>query len=1049
MISKIDRLLREIEELDGRLLKNKRSEYIQEIIRFQNLSSSNFSSQVLFSPTNTLKQKQFIAACLLRLLCHNEKAIWEDTDFRIKTFSFFDEQLSDIYPSLRIGERTKNHEKLSYLKDLEQNILSEFKSIASGFTSLKAATDLRKRIMKALRKPANKILIQSFIDTSLISEERLKELFDSLKSYEEASGVARMETFHTVDATFSKYVRDVKQCASEFSAFCLENVFSKIHNLIRDDFGKSDIIKPATVKLLHTNRKYPFHKKNQKIELKLVLKNEGLGHAFDVRIEVLDADGLMSDFNQVIETEMKVESFNIVLYVTTLSNETASYSLLVSWSWKNYDKSSISKEEIFEFEPQREDIDWDNLKFRSPYSLQAVATEKELIGRKELVANIYANLISDTIESAMIFGQKRVGKTSIAKALGNKLQNEESFVPVFIKVGDLNTTSPQSLIKTLGDEIVEETIGHDKLSKFEIIRPTFDEVLSPPLARYFKQVKKNAPNLKFIIIIDEFDEIHSDLYRYTDIGSTFFHNIRSLSQEGTQIGFILVGGENMQIIRQSTDRLNLFSPFQVDYFDKEKFFGDFKELIRYPVQDILEFSDESIDEIYKLTEGNPFFTKFVCDKLFKQACEKKDSYVSIDEAKEAITESIESLDTINVNHFWIDGIWEDQSEKRDQIQTQRRKFLIAYAEIKRRNNGKVKRQEILESKILSNIAVDSMIENFINRGILLEEDGYFRLKPRLFDDWLTQRGSQLLTSSFSDKDALEELRSKEDKAYVTDKEIVKLTKSWGLYRSKEITPSHVRSWLNQFTDNIERRLMLRLLENVTFYSEVKIREKLKVIHGNVRKNMTFSIKDDERRIREILLSSFDKPTKSSSSYSRMYASENNIISTNVASLEDIPQALEKDKDMRISALVFIDDIIASGGSIIAGINKLNQLCGEMIAARNIKVVIAAICGLESGKENIENKNSEVPFEFEIYTCDTLNNSNRCFTDESSFFEDDSEKRKAKEIVRKYGTKLQKKQPLGFDEGQLLVVFYDTCPNNSLPILWYSSEALWSPLFRRH
>lgn len=1047
MISNIDRLLREIEELDGKHLKNKRSEYIQEIIRSQSLSTSNFSSNILFSPTNTPQQKQFIAACLLRLLCHRERAIWEDTDLRNKTFSFFDEQLFDIYRSLKIGEKTKSHEKLSYLKNLEQNMLSEFKSIESSFTGLKAATDYRQNIMKALKKPANRIFLCSFIDASLISEGRLKELFDSLRAYGEASGVARMEKFHTVDTTFSTYIQDVKQCPSEFSSSCLEGVFGKIQNLIRNDFDKSDIIKPAMVKLLHTNRKYPFHKKNQQVELKLVLRNEGLGHAFNVRIEVMDSDGLISDFNQVIESEMKVESFNVVLPVLVLPDKIEGYNLLIRWSWENYDKSSINEEEIFEFESQKEDINWDELKFRSPYSLQAVATEKDLVGRKELVANIYANLVSDTIGSAMIFGQKRVGKTSIAKALNNKLQKEKKFIPVFIKVGDLDKTSPQNFIKTLGDEIVEETLEHKELSK--IGRAAFDEVLSPPLAKHFKRIKRAASELKFIIIIDEFDEIPSELYRYTDIGSTFFHNIRSLSQEGNQIGFILVGGENMQIIRQSTDRLNLFSPFQVDYFDKEKFFGDFKELIRHPVQNILEFSDESIDEIYKLTEGNPFFTKFVCDKLFKQACERKDSYISIDEAKEAITNSIESLDTINVNHFWIDGIWEDQSEKRDQIQTQRRKFLIAYAEVKRRNNGRVSRQEILESKILSNIAVDTMIENFFTRGILLEEEGYFRLKPKLFDEWLIQRGSQLLTSSFSDKAAIEELRSKEDKAYVSDKEIIKLTKSWDLYRSKEVTPTHVRGWLNQFTDNIERRLMFRLLENITFYSDAKIREKLKIIHSNVRKNIVFSIKDDERRTREILLSSFDKPIKSSSSYSRMYASENNIISTNAASLETISETLNRDKDMRISTLVFIDDIIASGGSIIDGIKKLNQLCGEVIAARNIKVVIAAVCGLESGKENIEKMKSEVSFKFEIYTCDTLNDSDRCFADKSSFFEDASEKRKAKEIARKYGIKLQKRQPLGFDEGQLLVVFFDTCPNNSLPILWYSSEASWIPLFRRH
>ena len=1049
MISEIDCLLTEIAEFNGREMKNKRNEYARKIIQIQNLSNSNFSPQILFASTNTPQQKQFIAACLLRLLCSNENAIWEDVDFRHKTFNLFDEQLSEIYPSLKIGEKTESHEKLSCLKGLEQNMLKEFKEILSTMTSLEIAVKSQNKIMKTLKKPINKFFLHNFVDISLLSEERLKDLFDNLRLYEEASGVSRMEVFHNIDNIFSTYIQDVDQCSSEFAAFCLKDIFSKIHSLIRDDFGTSDIIKSAKVQLFHPNRKYPFHKVNEQIELKFILKNEGLGYAFDVEIYVMATDGLISEFKDIVTTEMKVESFTIVLPVTVLPDKNKSPSLLICWSWRNYDNSSIIEEELFEFESQREDIDWDILKLKRPYSLQAVETEEELVGRKEQVANIYANLISETIESAMIFGQKRVGKTSIAKALANKIEKEKNLVPIFIKIGDLDKTSPKKFIKTLGEGIVEDTFYHEELSKFEINKPVFDDVLSPPLATYFKRIKKLIPKLKFIIIIDEFDEMPSELYRYTDIGNTFFHNIRSLSQEGSQIGFILIGGENMQIIRQSSDRLNLFSPFQVDYFDKERFLGDFKELIRHPVQDILEFSDESLDEIYKRTEGNPFFTKFICDKLFKQACDKKDSYISIDEAKEAIADSIESLDTINVNHFWIDGIWEDRTEMRDQIQTQRRKFLIAYADIKR-SNGRVRRQEILESKILSDVAIDTMIENFINRGILLEEDNCFRLKPKLFDEWLIQRGSQLLTSSFSDADALEELKSKEDKAFVSHKEIVDLTKNWDLYRSTEITPTHAGAWLEQFANNLERRLMFKLLENITFYSELKIREKLKIIHEFVRKNMTFSIKDEEKRSREILLSSFDKPTKSSSSYARMYATENKVISTNVASLEDIPKSLEQDKDQRISAIVFIDDIIASGGSIIDGIENLNRMCGETIATRNIKVVIATICGLESGREAIENKvESEIPFNVEIYICDILDDSNRCFTNKSLVFDNEQERQKAKEIAQKYGVKLQSRQPLGFDGGQLLIVFKDTCPNNSLPILWYSSESSWTPLFRRH
>jgi hypothetical protein len=531
MFSDLDKLLTEITELSGREMRNKRSEYARKIIEIQNLSNSNFSLNTLFISTNTPQQKEFITACLLRLLCRNENAVWEEIDFRHKTFKIFDEKLSQIYSILKITEKTENHEKLSCLKDLERKMLKDFNIIESNLTSLKLAVEYRKNIMKTLRNPINNFFLCNFVDISLLSEEKLKELFDALNSYEETSGVNRMKVFKDVNDIFSAYIHDIDQFDSEFASLCLRGIFGKIHNLICDDFGKSDIIKPANLSLFHPDRKYPFHKINERIDLKFVLKNEGLGYAFEVEVEVLDADGLTFEFSQIVAIEMKIESINMVLPVLVSIDKTENPSLLIRYSWRNYDNKLVCKDELFEFESQKENINWNGLKFKRPYSLQAVETEKELVGRKELVDNIYANLISDTIQSVMIFGQKRVGKTSIAKAIFNKIQKEIDFVPVFIKVGDLDKTSPKKFIRTLGEAIVEETLLSDELSKLEIDKPVFDEVLSPPLAMYFKRIKKLLPKLRFIIIIDEFDEIPNELYRYTDIGSTFFHNIRSLSQE--------------------------------------------------------------------------------------------------------------------------------------------------------------------------------------------------------------------------------------------------------------------------------------------------------------------------------------------------------------------------------------------------------------------------------------------------------------------------------------------------------------------------------------
>ena len=292
MIHEIDNLLKDIQTLDGREMKNKRNEYLRKIIEIKALSNSNFSPQILFTSTHTPQQKRFIAACLIRLLCHNEDSIWEEMDFRHKVFSLFDDQLSnDIYPILKIGEKTESHEKLSRLKEIEQKMLDDFKLLSLDLTNLMTAIESQQKIMKTLKRPINKLFLDNFVDSHLISDVRLKELFNSLKSYEETSGISRREVFNTVNNVFTAYISDIEKCSSEIATLCLKDIFTKIHMLINDDFGKSDIIKPAKVKLIHPSRKYPFHKIEEQIELKFLLKNEGLGYAFNVQIEVIDTDG--------------------------------------------------------------------------------------------------------------------------------------------------------------------------------------------------------------------------------------------------------------------------------------------------------------------------------------------------------------------------------------------------------------------------------------------------------------------------------------------------------------------------------------------------------------------------------------------------------------------------------------------------------------------------------------------------------------------------------------------------------------------------------------
>jgi hypothetical protein len=731
-------------------------------------------------------------------------------------------------------------------------LLATFDALTRTIASLQTALDIQNRFMQELRRPAHQIFFEVFIDPALRSTERLREIFDSVKKYLEATPSECVEAYHNVEEVYQAFFRDEAAISTLISRRCLVAPIRAIYSTVRDHFARKDVIKPARLHILDVKRKYPRHIPGRRMDLKFIVKNEGPGHALDVEIEIHPPNEL-SIVQPVIHLgTLPARTSTIIFEAEAIRAPIQdNLCLILRVSWNNFGERRSSEEFIFELEPQRIGIDWDALRNRQPYSLEAVETEDQLVGRGDVIKALLNRLRAERIESSIIWGQRRVGKTSIARILQQKLQQIEGYSTIFIQIGALNTLTPDKFVNSLGDAILREIAAQDFSGRASSI--FFDGSLAP-LTPYMKTLHKFRPDMRFVMIFDEFDDVPSELYHYTPIANTFFQNLRSLSSEG-YIGFVLVGGENMLLIQQSTDKLNKFDTVRVDYFDKGKYWNDFQDLVRRPTDGYLEYSDDAVQLLYELTEGNPYYTKLICRRVYEHACEDRSSYISRDEVERAAIKSLDALQANHVNHFRKDGIRVDDPARRDEIETQRRKFLLGFADARRRSRNGVTRQELNATDVLRNEpAVGELIDSFVSRGVLLEEDGGFRLKPRYFERWLVDHGNQMITSSSIDERAIAALRKADEQAYVRDGELVELCKLWGLYRGNRIQSPDVRNWLSQFEGNREQRLMFYLLKGVRFYSEPQIPEKMTVIHQRVRRSLVHQVSAGERVRRDLLLS---------------------------------------------------------------------------------------------------------------------------------------------------------------------------------------------------
>lgn len=1041
-------------EIDDEDSYNTLSDYfLNAIIKYLDIEyvSGNLENAIFNNELRESYQK-FIAVCLLRLLSSNDNFFPSKSAFRNKTFVLFDNVFSsDIYKNkdVNLSPNDQSYIKQSKLVDF---LLRYEKTITESFniTGLNMLDSFKKKFYSTINSQINNIIISPFLPQSLIDKYSLKELFDSISEYINSSDKYKIDNYAKTVDILEQYVLEAREFKTNYSKKFFEESFNRIYSMIKSDFENSPLSKPADLSLNQTEKKYPFNILGAKFRISIFVRNNGKGHAFstDVRIDAYE------DSIRFIKTQRHIGDISTDVMLVGFDCEVLKpekYQLIdFKINWRDFNNTFQSRNFLFEFQGQNHNVDWDSLKYEEPYTWEPVDTEEKLVGRREILDRLWTSIVmKDKISSFYIYGQKRVGKTSIVKTLNTKIQRDmnNNFIVLYIEGGEYKDLSLSKTIQNLGEIICLKIRDCDKrFSGIEI--PKFDGALSP-LTRFLDKVALISPDIRMLFILDEFDEISSEIFRRGEIADSLFLTIRAISNK-TKYGFLLVGGEKMDfIISCQGEQLNKFQSIRVDYFDKENYWDDFQDLVSRPVKKTLEITDKALGYLYNKTSGNPFFTSIVCAKLFTIMVERRDTHVTELEMEQAVKQIIETNGTQIFSHFWEDRIkWKE--EKEEEISITRRKILISIARTLIKY-GEAKREDvvddIIKNGITENIAIDNLKE-FIERQILVElPDNKYYFKINIFEKWLIEKGISAIITTLSDSERIRQVNIIEEDAKVKSEEVIELLKNWYPYDGREITSDLIRQWLNQFGENTKQRLMFKILQNITFYCDYNIKQKMKEMYKYILENERLVWRQEEgKKKRDDILVSYleNNISKSGIEYARIFTDHNNIYATNAIEKEKIVHTIKQSSNIKV--LLFVDDFVGTGNSISTNLeNFVNN--NPDFKELNIKVYIGVITGFIDAKDKILQQCTELEINADVFICNPLHDENKCFNDRASIFSSQNERMLAKDICYEYGVKLVKDNPYGYGNCQATVIFPNTCPNNCLPILWAKNEK-WVPLFLR-
>jgi hypothetical protein len=992
----------------------------------------------------TKDNRKLIAVCLLRLVAEPELKWLTDKIWRIKLISFFDSQFEeDLYSDRKIDIKLLGHEKMDRLVNIVKEIEKNINRGLGLLTSFEQMNTHRRTLMNAINSKIGRLIVHPFLPTNI--EALLNESYKRTETYlAHREDVGVLEAYLSAKEEIENLLVALRHKGTMYSLWLADGIGAKLFDLLKEDFLSNKAAQPANILVEMIHKKYPFHLVGHSISLSSRLINQGPGYAYDTRIIIISDDNielLTEEINLGRLSPGKTQSFEIPCRIK-ITNKLVS--LCIEISWKDFDGTLHSKDFSFDVQAQNEDVEWQMLSTSDPYSLEAVSDEEGLIGRRDLLDRLIGTSLAPSVGSSLIQGQKRVGKTSIAKALLSHLEGH-NYIVVYLESGDYVEPTGRGTVTRLG-KMLCKAIKDLEIRIEHLPIPSFEDALSP-LVEFLDDVKKIIPERRLVIVLDEFDQLPFELYSRGPIGNAFFLTLRSITSR-RDIGFVLVGGERMShILDCQGDQLNKWGVVSIDYFSRETDWPDFVELVRRPVTGNIEFTEDALNELHDVTAGNPYFTKLVCKTVLAQAISKRDCYVTTREINEGVKRAVEQADKNTFQHFWEDGIV-DLGDKGTEKSIRRRKLLLALSDVLLKEYP-ASSKSIQEHPILRDLpTVSTDLREFVSRKILLSNaEDKFEFKVPLLQFWLKGKGVHDVITTFPDLDASIRERQKKEESKIRSPEIMSLVRKWGHYRGQAITEDNIRSWLEQFGDIKDQRVMFKVLTNLRYYSNSFVREKMTEVDGIVRRKTVRKIDRGKFKRSDILVSYMDGPAKSGAHFARLYADEAKIYVESVVEKSKIGEALKTNTD--VQAVVFVDDFVGTGQSAIEYLNKLSPIILESTKNRDLKFYFVAVVAYIKGWRNLEKALESLCLPIEAYVCEILTEEEKCFGEKSTAFPDQNEKEYAKKVALVYGKEIVRKNPLGYGDLELAVVFERGCPNNSLPILWSESQTpKWIPLFKR-
>ncbi|NJN55970.1 MAG: AAA family ATPase, partial [Anaerolineae bacterium] len=363
--------------------------------------------------------------------------------------------------------------------------------------------------------------------------------------------------------------------------------------------------------------------------------------------------------------------------------------------------------------------------FENPYTLRPVSGAG-FYGRKRELRELINNLRDVRPgEAVLLWGPRRIGKTSLLLEFQQRVLASQDYVLVFLDMQRLSGRSTTIFIRDIL-RAVAQAIGQPEVT------PRLNRLRRDPLG-YFRSFLDNSPSLRqkhIVLIIDEFQllpHLTEEEVSLTDINLMF----RSLIQHRGGLSIIFSGGGVLDSLLRQPDAsfmLEVARYQKVDCLDESAA----RQLIVEPAQRVV-LAPTAVDNLLTLTARHPYYLQWLCGELMARADREERPMIADEHLEHLLAEWLPDQGEQFFNHLWGSSTGFTRSQ---QFLS---KLVLVVLAVHENDDGTLLLADM--ETTLGTVLVDVprlwyVLQDLAQMDTVLAQDDRYAIKMPLFRRWL-------------------------------------------------------------------------------------------------------------------------------------------------------------------------------------------------------------------------------------------------------------------------------------------------------------------------